>query len=491
MEMRITKEPARCWRVLALPLFWMHLSLSQGHLNQDTMETDVFEPASAFSDLEFGALNTYTGPGNNDTRSNKELPIILWWSASLFPHFPGQTERIDCPRASCLVTKNRKVQLHKRTKSIIFYGTDFRAYEAPLPRLPHQTWALFHEESPMNNYLLSHSPGIRLFNYTATFRRESDYPLSLQWLPSLDYLTGPAVLLQEKNRWRRDGLAPVLYMQSHCDVPSDRDRYVLELMKYIQIDSYGKCLNNKKFPSQRLEDTSTATMEDDEFMSFVSRYKFHLALENGICRDYMTEKLWRPMYQGAVPVYRGSPSVLDWMPNNHSIVLIDDFPSPKDLADFLLSLDRNDAEYLRYLNYKQPGGITNHFLVDSMERREWGVNDMSKPNYLNGFECFVCDRENERQVAERAHKRAPLSVPLPEPRIATNSHMGCPLPTPGYGKVEDLTENDSWMQMWPQDYWQSLDQAEGLEAMILHNETDPGKLWDYIHDMMMKRGRRH
>lgn len=34
-------------------------------------------------------------------------------------------------------------------------------------------------------------------------------------------------------------------------------------------------------------------------MAFLSRYKFHLALENAICNDYMTEKLWRPMHLGA------------------------------------------------------------------------------------------------------------------------------------------------------------------------------------------------
>lgn len=87
----------------------------------------------------------------------------------------------------------------------------------------------------MNNYLLSHPPGIRLFNYTATFRRESDYPLTLQWLPGAGYLRGPALPLAEKDAWRRRGYGPVLYMQSHCDVPSDRDRYVRELMKYIQV----------------------------------------------------------------------------------------------------------------------------------------------------------------------------------------------------------------------------------------------------------------
>lgn len=191
---------------------------------------DAVPPGAAFV-----AAASYRGPGNNDSRSNKALPILLWWSGSLFPHFPGETERIDCPRGSCLVTRSRRVARHRRTKALIFYGTDFRAYEAPLPRLSHQTWALFHEESPMNNYVLSHSPGIQLFNYTATFRRESDYPLTLQWLPGVSYLRGPAVPLAEKDAWRRRGYAPVLYMQSHCDVPSDRDRYVRELMKYIQV----------------------------------------------------------------------------------------------------------------------------------------------------------------------------------------------------------------------------------------------------------------
>nr|XP_015206767.1 PREDICTED: alpha-(1,3)-fucosyltransferase 11-like [Lepisosteus oculatus] len=116
---------------------------------------------------------------------------------------------------------------------------------------------------------------------------------------------------------------------------------------------------------------------------------------------------------------------------------------------------------------------------------------MTKPNYLNGFECFVCDRENERLAAQRAHRRAPASVPPPPPRIARNSHMGCPLPAPGYGQPEDIPQNDSWAQMWPQDYWQSLDQAEGLESLILHNESDPSLLWHHIHQLAVRRAGHH
>ncbi|XP_004615466.2 alpha-(1,3)-fucosyltransferase 11 [Sorex araneus] len=416
-----------------------------------------------------------------------EEPLLLWWSPGLFPHFPGDSERIECARGACVATRDRRALRDPRTRALLFYGTDFRAAEAPLPRGPQHSWALLHEESPLNNFLLSHGPGIGLFNLTATFSRHSDYPLPLQWLPGLAYLRRAAPPLRERAEWRRRGYAPLLYLQSHCDVPADRDRYVRELMRHIPVDSYGKCLQNRELPTPRLQDTATATTEDPELLAFLSRYKFHLALENAICEDYMTEKLWRPLHLGSVPVYRGSPSVRDWMPNNHSIILIDDFESPQKLAEFIDFLDKNDEEYMKYLVYKQPGGITNQFLLDSLEQREWGVNDPLQPNYLNGFECFVCDHELARLQAQKAHDASPGEFPVPEPRIAQPSHMACPMPTPGFGSVEEILENDSWKEMWLQDYWQGLDQGKALTAMIHNNETQPQKFWDYLHEIFIKR----
>uniref|UniRef100_H0V0S8 GDP-fucose protein O-fucosyltransferase n=2 Tax=Cavia porcellus TaxID=10141 RepID=H0V0S8_CAVPO len=444
----------------------------------------VFQPPSPL-----GAVGVSCQPGapRPEQEETADLPVLLWWSPGLFPHFPGDSERIECPRGACVASRDRRMRADLRTRALLFYGTDFRASEAPLPRLAHQSWALLHEESPLNNFLLSHGPGIRLFNLTATFSRHSDYPLPLQWLPGAAYLRHPAPPLHERAEWRRYGYAPVLYLQSHCDVPADRDRYVRELMRYIRVDSYGKCLQNKQLPTARLQDTSTATTEDPELLAFLSRYKFHLALENAICNDYMTEKLWRPMHLGAVPVYRGSPSVRDWMPNNHSIILIDDFDSPQKLAEFIDFLDKNDEEYMKYLAYKQPGGITNQFLLDSLKQREWGVNDPLLPNYLNGFECFVCDHELARLDAEKVHAASFGDIPVPEPHIAQSSHMDCPVPTPGYGKVTEIPENDSWKEMWLQDYWQGLYQGEALTAMIHNNETQQSKFWDYLHEIFMKR----
>ena len=56
--------------------------------------------------------------------------------------------------------------------------------DLPLPR-SNEDWALVHEESPKNNPLLSQTSVISLFNHTATFRTESDLPLTLQYLESL------------------------------------------------------------------------------------------------------------------------------------------------------------------------------------------------------------------------------------------------------------------------------------------------------------------
>lgn len=55
------------------------------------------------------------------------------------------------------------------------------------------------------------------------------------------------IRVQKKNEYLKS-LAPVLYIQSDCDTPLGRDYLVEELSKYVQIDSYGKCLNNKQFP---------------------------------------------------------------------------------------------------------------------------------------------------------------------------------------------------------------------------------------------------
>lgn len=59
------------------------------------------------------------------------------------------------------------------------------------------------------------------------------------------------VTTEEKNRLQKhENLALIMYIQSDCSTPTDRDSYVVELARHISIDSYGECLHNKDLPLQ-------------------------------------------------------------------------------------------------------------------------------------------------------------------------------------------------------------------------------------------------
>lgn len=221
------------------------------------------------------------------------FPIMLWWSP-----LTGENGRLgQCGADACFFTINRTYLHHHRTKAFLFYGTDFSIDSLPLPRKAHHDWALFHEESPKNNYKLFHQPVITLFNYTATFSRHSHLPLTTQYLEGTEVLTSLRYLvpLRSKNHLRKS-LAPLVYVQSDCDPPSDRDTYVRELMTYIEVDSYGECLRNKPLPPRL---SNPASMDTDGFYRILAQYKFILAFENAVCDDYITEKFWRPLKLGS------------------------------------------------------------------------------------------------------------------------------------------------------------------------------------------------
>lgn len=312
---------------------------------------------------------------------------------------------------------------------------------------------MFHEESPKNNPILHHQDTIELFNHTSTFRRHSDYTVVTQFLNSLNELLKPPQF--SLNKKSKNGLASVVYIQSGCNPPSDRDAYVAQLMKYIKIDSYGRCLHNKDLPPEYVD---PLTMDDKGFQTIMAQYKFTISMENAICDDYITEKLWRPMILGSVPVYRGSPSVNDWMPNNHSVILIDNFKTPKALAEYIKWLDNNDKEYLQYLEYKEKG-VTNKKLFNFMKKRPWGHGFEDK-SFVSGFECLVCDRIHENlKLASDG-----LSI---KQHIATQDHYGCPAPVQFDFSMIDLPEYER--KMWKDEYDHSKHQSHDLKMRVVNS----------------------
>lgn len=72
-----------------------------------------------------------------------------------------------------------------------------------------------------------------------------------------------------------------------------REDYVTQLRKFIPVDIYSTCGDFKCL--KNLTKCYEMLRRD---------YKFYLALDNSWCSDYVTEKLYRPLYYYTVPIVR-------------------------------------------------------------------------------------------------------------------------------------------------------------------------------------------
>ncbi|XP_068127254.1 alpha-(1,3)-fucosyltransferase 10 [Hyperolius riggenbachi] len=384
-----------------------------------------------------------------------KYPIMLWWSP-----LTGENGRLGkCGENSCFFTINRTFLHHPMTKAVLFYGTDFNIDSLPLPRKVYHEWALFHEESPKNNYKLFHPPTITLFNHTATFSQYSHLPLTSQYLEDLQMLTSLEYFVPvERKNFLRKTLAPVVYVQSDCDPPSDRDTYIQELMKYIAVDSYGECLHNRDLPAQV---NNPSFMDHTQFYHILAQYKFILAFENAVCEDYITEKLWRPLKLGSVPIYYGAKNVEDWLPANKSAITVTTFSHPRELAQYIKELDKNDSLYMEFLEWKLKGHISNTHLVTAIKERKWGVQDITQDNYIDAFECMVCTR-----IWDNIHRRE-KGLPAKHWK-ADATHLSCP-PPETFSFFPERVSKSSMRDMWRPSFEQSKKEAQALRLLVNRN----------------------
>ncbi|KAI8351178.1 hypothetical protein BD560DRAFT_337409 [Blakeslea trispora] len=135
--------------------------------------------------------------------------------------------------------------------------------------------------------------------------------------------------------------APILWIAKNCHATSAREKYIEKLMQYVDVHSYGTCLNNRPFP------------QDKSRTDLLKEYKFYLAMENSNCGDYATEKLYDTFMMSAVPIVDGPASYDGYIPNNRSVIYADAYPDPKDLADYINYLNHNDTAYMEYFSFRQ------------------------------------------------------------------------------------------------------------------------------------------
>ncbi|KAF9090367.1 Alpha-(1,3)-fucosyltransferase 11 [Mortierella sp. AD031] len=175
----------------------------------------------------------------------------------------------------------------------------------------------------------------------------------------------PKVDLQEKNRLRglgkeNGGRASAVWITGedagwtkdsgieYVDAPSGREDYVRELVKVMDIDIYGPCMNNTARPVHA-DNQSKTPFTAQEIMT---DYKFVFALERVNCEDYVTRSLKDALTVGAVPIVDGPQDYSRFAPSANALVQINSFISPEQLAKEIDILDRNDTLYSKRLSYR-------------------------------------------------------------------------------------------------------------------------------------------
>ncbi|XP_069465842.1 alpha-(1,3)-fucosyltransferase 7 [Ambystoma mexicanum] len=206
---------------------------------------------------------------------------------------------------------------------------------------PGQVWVWATIESP------SHTRGLdalnhTFFNWTMTYRRDSEIFVPYGWLVPQN--------LHSFEIPNKTGL--VAWVISHYKRVHARSVYFQKLSAHIKVDVYGRAAK-KPLCSTCLLPT-------------VSKYKFYLAFENSIHRDYITEKMWVNAFAaGAVPVVLGPPraNYEHFVPGD-AFIHVDDFASPEELALFLKTM--NSSRYREYFRWRENYRLTGY--TDWVER---------------------------------------------------------------------------------------------------------------------------
>ena len=204
-------------------------------------------------------------------------------------------------------------------------------------------WILLTQENPVYTPVLSDANFMSKFNLLRSYRLDSDFPDPTFRMPDLT----PPVPFKEKT-----GLIFAAF--SNCEPV--RTEYMRQLMKFVQVDSYGGCLRNKNELVGRYGAANGKNFKQLK-TEMAWKYKFTLVFFNQDCDYFVDDQLSHALSAGSVPVVMSTDKLDEFLPGNlrNSVIKVCDFKNPSLLAKHLKFLSNNETEYNKYLEWKWKG----------------------------------------------------------------------------------------------------------------------------------------
>ncbi|CAH2095297.1 unnamed protein product [Euphydryas editha] len=284
----------------------------------------------------------YTLPKEEDVPIKK---ILLANGLGAWGVSGGRTEfiRNKCPVDRCTLTADQR---EAATADAILFKDHHTPFDVKRP--PNQIWILYYLECPYHTASLRPS-SLELFNWTATYRRDSDIVAPYERWVYHDPLNTEKDL--ERN-YAANKTKKVAWFVSNCHARNRRLQYARQLSKFIPVDIYGAC-GSHHCPRT---DPNCLEMLDKE-------YKFYLAFENSNCRDYITEKFFvNGLQHDVLPIVMGArPEEYAAVAPHNSYIHVEEFAGPEDLAAYLKRLDEDDTLYNSYFKWKGTGEFINTY----------------------------------------------------------------------------------------------------------------------------------
>jgi hypothetical protein len=263
--------------------------------------------------------------------------IVAWNSFFQNLDYNSVIDFSGCQYSNCRITQDRRF-LSTARLVVVHCRDSFEAFPALRPKS--QLWTVFCMESP------PHSPDFRIFrslNRTYTYRPDSDY--YIPYFSRFPANLGPVPV--------KIAGATVVFLSTNCRPSNARLVLVMELMRYMPVDSYGTCLHNRDFllVDGRAVRPPKYMGIPSQLQRFLGYYRFVLAFENSDCLYYRTEKFFNALLAGSVPIVMGKIED-EFLPERHAVISVGNFSSIRSLSQYLIWLDRNPEAYRQLLIWR-------------------------------------------------------------------------------------------------------------------------------------------
>ena len=195
-----------------------------------------------------GTENTEYLDTENTENSDTEPILILHWSKAYEKYVFDSTDLEKCPDR-CEVTTSRKMAL--KADAITFYGMHplmkrFKDKLVDLRRLSKATF-IFHSREPPTLTLALGNWSYNFFDATMTYRRDSQIFNGLyEFVAKSEKLQGhhwkrPDFTNTRKVQVHYNKTKMAIWLVSKCETAGEREKYIKEIQKYIDIDVFGRC----------------------------------------------------------------------------------------------------------------------------------------------------------------------------------------------------------------------------------------------------------